>query len=170
MSFCCSIFDTQRVRYGFGRHEEYVQSTFTETAMYDVLVELLNVLATLCIKVSICLLVRRIIRGTHRKLRVVLWVIIAFLMALTLTTCVAFGLKCQPFRKTWNSAVPGRCFFNLNLGLLMRILCGKSPCDPDHIIQVTDTSLLTGIKSSGSGDRLCLRHYSNFRDPWASAE
>lgn len=126
MSFCCSIFDTQRVRYGFGRHVEYVQSTLIEASMYDVLVELFNILTTFCIKVSVCLLVRRIIRGTHRKIRVVLSLIILLLMALTLVTCVLFGLKCQPFRKTWNPEVPGICFINLKLGPLMRIMCGKS--------------------------------------------
>lgn len=134
MSFCCSIFDTQRVRYGFGRHMEYVQSTSTEAAMYDILEELFNVLTTLGIKVSICLLVRRIMRGTHRKVRGVLWAMIVFLMAITLTTCVAFGIECRPFRKSWDPEVPGTCSYILNLGLLMRILCGESPCDLGYII------------------------------------
>ena len=136
MSFCCSIFDTQRVRYGFGRHVEYIQSTFVQALMYDVLDELLNVLTTLCIKISICLLIRRIIRGTHTKIRIVLWIMIMFLLTLTLATCVLFGIICQPFKKMWNQEEPGVCLTYLKLGPLMRVLGGKSPCCSCHAIHV----------------------------------
>lgn len=127
MTLCCSIFDIQRVRYGFGRHVEYVQPTLTKASMYDVLEELINVIITLFIKLSVCLLIRRIIRATHPKVNMILWIMIVFLMIVAFTTCVLFSVQCKPFRKIWDFEVPGVCLTHLNLGLLVRGMAGESP-------------------------------------------
>lgn len=166
MSLSCSIIDILRVRYGFGRHVEYVSPTLKQASMYDVLEELLNVITTALIKISVCLLVRRIIRGTHPKIRVVLWVLIVFTLALTFTTCMVFSLQCRPFRKIWDLEVPGVCSTHLNLGPLMRVVGGESP---RHAMPYKRPVLILK-QSPGGSDRLCLRHHSSLRHWWASAE
>ena len=107
---------------------EFVQPTVIKADMYDVLVEVFNVVTIACIKVSVCLLVRRIIRGTHFKIRVVLWVMIVFLSSLAFTTFMFFGFLCKPMRRMWNPEIPEACSRHLNLlKPLMRVMCGKSP-------------------------------------------
>lgn len=93
--------------------------------MYCLVDEMLGVVATLFIKVSVCLLVRRIIRGTHPKLRVLLWTMIGFLFAVAFTTCVLYGTHCQPFRKSWDPDQPGVCLPPTALAPLMRAMGGK---------------------------------------------
>lgn len=55
------------MRWGFGRHVEYILPTLVEAQMYCVLDEMLSVVATLFIEVSVCLFVRRLIRETETK-------------------------------------------------------------------------------------------------------
>ena len=67
--------------------------------MYDVLEELINFIIILFIKVSVCLWIRRIIRATYPKVRVILWVMIVVLVLVAFTVCVIFSVQCKPFRK-----------------------------------------------------------------------
>lgn len=122
---CGSIIDTLQVRHGFGRHVEYIRPTLIKAEMYCMLAEMLGVIATLLIKISVCLFVRRLIRGTYPKLHVVLWGMIVIQIGVAFVTCVLFGTACRPFKKFWDPSHPGVCLAPDALLAAMRLMGGK---------------------------------------------
>lgn len=125
MSIYGAILNTLQVKYGFGRHIEYVLATLPRVAMYTTLVEMQNAIGTFLVKFSVCLFILRLIRRTYRKVRIVLWLTIFILFVLTITTLLVLGLQCIPFQKIWNREMPGSCFSASVLTQLIRILGGK---------------------------------------------
>ena len=126
ISLCGSILDTLQVNYGFGRHAEYVRPTLIEAERYCVLAEMLGVIATFLIKISVCLFVLRLIRGTHPKIRVVLWGMIVIQLGVALVTDILYGTACRPFKKLWDRDQPGVCLAPGVLVVPMRLMGGKS--------------------------------------------
>ena len=151
------------MNHGFGRHAIYVRPTLIEAEKYCLLAEMLGVIATFLIKVSICLFVQRLIRGTHLKIRVILWGMIVIQFGVALVTDVVYGIACRPFKKLWDREQPGVCLPPSVLVAPMRVMGGKSaiPC-----VQL----ILIWRRSFGSGARLCLRHHSHFYRRWTPAE
>lgn len=125
VSFCGSILDTLQVNYGFGRHAEYIRPTLIEAEKYCMLAEMLGVIATFLIKVSVCLFVLRLIRGTHPKIRVVLWGMIVIQLGVALVTDILYGTACRPFKKLWDRDQPGVCLAHSVLVVPMRLMGGK---------------------------------------------
>lgn len=126
ISLAGTILDTLQVNHGFGRHVEYVLPTLIEAEMYSVLAEMLSVIAILFIKISVCLFIQRLIRGTHPKIRVVLWVMIVIQLGVALVTDLLYGIACRPFKKLWDHKHPGRCLAPNALLAPMRLMGGKS--------------------------------------------
>lgn len=147
------------MHYGFGRHAIYVRPTLIEAAKYGLLAEMLGVIATFLIKVSVCLFVLRLIRGTHPKIRMILWGLIVIQFGVAFVTDVLYGTACRPFKKLWDREQPGVCLSPEVLVAPMRLMGGKSviPC-----VQL----ILIWRRSFWSGARLCLRHHSHFYHRW----
>ena len=67
-----TILSCLRVKYGFGRHIEYVLPQISQVTMYTTLVTMQNGIGTFLIKTSVCIFVLRLIQGTHPKIRALL--------------------------------------------------------------------------------------------------
>lgn len=103
--------------------------------MYTTLVEIQNGIGTFLVKTSVCLFVLRLIHGTNPRVRILLWVTIAILFAITLSTVMVVGLQCVPFQKTWHPEMHGSCISKSVQTQLIRILGSSSPKSPTHTLR-----------------------------------
>ena len=128
MTIYGSTLNTLQVKSGFGRHIEYLLPDVSRITMYTTIIEIENGIGTFLVKTSVCLFVLRLIRGTHPKIRVMLWVNIVVLLTDTLATLTVLGLQCIPFHKTWHPEVHGTCIPKPILTSVIRSYGSKTYC------------------------------------------
>ena len=119
-----SIINTLQVKQGFGQHVEYVVHNLGPIVMYTTIASIQNGIGTFLVKSSVCILVLRLIKGTHPRIRIILWFFITALLLFTLATLLVVGLQCIPMRKIWHPETPGFCIAKHVQPQLIRILGG----------------------------------------------
>ena len=113
-----------------GRHAIYVLPTLSKLLKYDVFAEFSVALGTGFVKMSVCIFILRLIKGTHRRIAISLYVIIILNSLITLTAVFLIAFQCTPFRKSWNPFIPGRCFSAEILTAITRVVGGILPFRP----------------------------------------
>lgn len=88
----------------------YVLPTLDNVVMWITFTELFSTIGVCLVKVSVCLFVLRFIGSTHRPLRILLWMLITVMSAITIALSVVLLLQCQPLAKVWNPNLPGTCW------------------------------------------------------------
>ena len=95
---------------GMGRHFSCLPDedkiTFLE---FSALSEAINVIGIGISKVSVCLMLLRIVEGVRRKTRQFLWALLAIVVASHLALALIFFLHCRPLAALWNPHVEGAC-------------------------------------------------------------
>lgn len=59
------------------------------------------------VKISICFFILALIRGTHKRLKQVIYALIAITTASSLCQILLWGLQAKPLKKLWKPEVPG---------------------------------------------------------------
>jgi hypothetical protein len=103
------VMESLAISYGIGVHKMYLTpSNAIEAAKWSTLTITPNVLATMMARISLCVLMMRIV-GRNKLYR-------GFLIAVIVGTCVVGTLTvlntyitCQPVAKMWNAPLPGHC-------------------------------------------------------------
>ena len=100
-------------------------------------------IASLCVcKLSICVSLLRIIRGSEMQLvRWTLYSTMVLVFTVNAAVIVTLFAQCHPVRKVWNSSIPGKCFaFPIELylailqgGALLNQKLHRPWCDTDSI-------------------------------------
>ncbi len=135
-----STFLTLQIHYGFGRHTVYVLPELPKLVMYNTIVQFGNTVGVCFVKISVCLFTLRFIKGTHKPVRIMLWVTIAITVALTTALVVTLSVSCIPFRKIWDEKLSGTCIEPSILNELVKVFGG--------------TCSLSGLDHSANSDHI----------------
>lgn len=105
------IFSIEMVVHGVGRHMYYLtMEQIVNAGLYLLIVQILYILATALVKCSACLFLLRIMaRGTSQRLHWFLYVLMAVMALLSVTTAIAILLQCTPPSAEWDPRVKGNC-------------------------------------------------------------
>ena len=117
------------VQNGMGRHVVYILPTLSKLLKVVVLAELGVALGVGFVKLSICIFVLRLIKGTHRRIAIAVYTVMIMNTVITLVAVFCIAFQCTPFEKVWNPKVPGRCFSAQVLTEIVRVVGGKSSLD-----------------------------------------
>ena len=82
-------------------------------------------LGTGFVKLSVCIFVLRVIKGTHHKVAITLYSVIAINSAITIMAVFCLAFQCRPLRKAWEPEIPGSCFSAQILTDIVRVVGGK---------------------------------------------
>ncbi|RCI14041.1 hypothetical protein L249_8039 [Ophiocordyceps polyrhachis-furcata BCC 54312] len=109
-----SVYITYCIHLGFGRHlhpllEADVVGTVWLTR-HLVILEALSLWTWALPKLPVAILLFRIFGKFKRGLGIILYSLVAFLIAIVVVQTVVTFVKCQPISKNWNPTVPGRCW------------------------------------------------------------
>lgn len=106
------IFQILAVRNGLGRHMYYLSlQNIVNTGLYFHVIEILYNLSTAVIKVSACLfLLRFMARGTTKKLRGFLYILMGVVLLLCVATAIVILIQCIPIQAGWDPRIKGRCW------------------------------------------------------------
>lgn len=112
---------------GFGRHVIYVEKTLSEASKWTTMAEIQATIAVGLIKTSVCLYILRIIKGTHRRLSMIIisFMVINILGTLAFVFVICF--QCIPFNKVWRPTVQGHCISPAILADANKGLGGDKP-------------------------------------------
>lgn len=99
------------VDYGFGRHVYYLPiEHIVNAGLYFRIVEMTCILATVLVKCSVCLFLLRIMaRGTSKRLRWLLYTLMAIMTVLSIPTVILILVQCIPLAAGWDPRVKGKC-------------------------------------------------------------
>lgn len=97
------------VRYGLGRHIEFVLPTLSQF-LHSILVgEIANALGMGFVKMSFCFFLLRLIDRTHRRIAMTVYSIMILNAAVTVAAVFCLGFQCRPLEKIWHPEIPGTC-------------------------------------------------------------
>jgi hypothetical protein len=97
------------VKYGIGTHKKYLSpGDAIEAAKWATLTITPNVLTTMMARISLCLLMLRIVGRTKMYRGFLIGIIVGTAVIGTLTVINTY-ITCRPVPKIWNSALPGTC-------------------------------------------------------------
>ncbi|RDA89841.1 hypothetical protein CP533_6960 [Ophiocordyceps camponoti-saundersi (nom. inval.)] len=109
-----SIYITYCIHLGFGRHlHPLLEADVGETVRLTrhlVILEALSLWTWALPKLPVAILLYRIFGKFKRGLGIILYSLVAFLIAIVVVQTVVTFVKCQPISKNWNPTVPGRCW------------------------------------------------------------
>jgi len=99
-------------KHGLGRHEFYLnEDQKIETGKYSALSIFFCISALNIAKISACLSLLRIIKGSDKRfLRWFLSFMIILQFAINVVVCTTLWVQCSPVRKVWTPALPGHCW------------------------------------------------------------
>ena len=101
------------VHAGFGQHIDYVHPAHLPAIIkFITLFESMTVPSLTCSRVSICIFILKVLKGTNgfRKKCFLYITIVLLLMVGCLSVGFTLG-QCQPITKIWNPTLPGTCQF-----------------------------------------------------------
>ena len=103
-------FLTNQITLGLGRHI-YCISPESRVGIrkWIAFLQLANVIGIGLAKVSVCVLVLRVIDKAAVKFSRFLWAIIVFVSAVHLTEIIVILVQCIPLEALWNPGVKGKC-------------------------------------------------------------
>ena len=115
------------VKYGMGRHYEYILPTLPKLIETFIIGGIVSCIAVGLVKISICLFVLRLIQGTHPRTRIALYITLSLNTVVTLVATITLGFQCKPLRKAWNLTIEGSCFTNQDRVNIVRVVGGMLP-------------------------------------------
>lgn len=123
------IFQILAVRNGLGRHMYYLSlQNIVNTGLYFHVIEILYNLSTAVIKVSACLFLLRIMaRGTTKKLRGFLYILMGVVLLLCVATAIVILIQCIPIQAGWDPRIKGRCWAYSQILVVGYTQNGESP-------------------------------------------
>ncbi|KAL9123976.1 MAG: hypothetical protein Q9217_006649, partial [Psora testacea] len=96
-----AVVNQKQVEYGFGRHLVYVKSTAVDIVKWTIIAEIQSYSAVLLVKLSVCLFILRVIKGTHRNIAKFIYVLMVLMTTLALAAMLTDALQCFPLEKAW---------------------------------------------------------------------
>ncbi|TGO77631.1 hypothetical protein BELL_0097g00030 [Botrytis elliptica] len=103
-----NAFDLVAIKSGFGRHEQYLHPLALITcAKYSQLAVCIAGLAICAIKCSVCFFLLNIIKGTHRRFTISIYILLAFTVVSSFISLLLWGLQATPIEKLWDPRVKG---------------------------------------------------------------
>lgn len=101
-------FDYKATASGFGRHEQYLSIIQRiDCAKFSQLAVCLAAFAICAIKCSICFFLLNIIKGTHHRFAIAIWILLAFTIVSTFISLLLWGLQAKPIAHLWDPRIPG---------------------------------------------------------------
>lgn len=101
-------FDYKATASGFGRHAIFLtEDELIEAAKYSQLAVGVANWAIGVVKLSVCFFLLNLIRGTHKKFRWAIYVMIALTFSFTLIGAILWGTQARPLAKLWDPRIPG---------------------------------------------------------------
>ena len=99
-----------QVHYGFCRHVYYIIHTVPNITEWTIIGIIISYVSMFLVKISVLFFILRVIKGTHRVIRIFLYYLIGFLNSSTIAAIVAALVQCIPLKKFWEPNIPGPCF------------------------------------------------------------
>ena len=81
------------------------------------------------VKISVSLFILRVIKGTHRYVRMSIYYLMGFLALSTLAAIIAASVQCIPLKKLWEPDTPGTCVSSSVSPQVTRVFGGKDGID-----------------------------------------
>ncbi|KAI9812642.1 MAG: hypothetical protein M1827_004631 [Pycnora praestabilis] len=104
-----AIVNSQQVHYGFGRHLVYVQPTVQEVSKWTIIAEIQSYSAVMLVKLSVCCFLLRVIKLTHKKVLIFIYILMVFLTGVGIAAMLVDAFQCFPLAKAWNKDLSGKC-------------------------------------------------------------
>ena len=105
-----SFINSLEVHYGLGRHINYLSPyQIMMAAKIDDLSQPFSTFSSCFARISVALLLRRIINPSKPQ-RYLLWFVIISLLIITFVQNVIQFVRCKPVGKLWNPEIPGTCW------------------------------------------------------------
>ena len=121
-----SIIAIYTVKNGFGRNIYYLQSHSIEnTVRYIFICEMLQIIGTSLIRVSVCIFILRMLSGAQRGLHVWIYGLLVFFAIVSLGNLLAIAFQCIPLRASWDKSIKGRCISTASLTRLAKAQGGN---------------------------------------------
>ena len=93
---------------GFGRHSKFLSiDNLVQALKYMQLGVVMAAIAIWSIKVSVCFFLLALLRDTHRRFRLFLWILMAFTTITTFIGLLLWGLQAHPIERLWDPRVKG---------------------------------------------------------------
>ncbi|KAI2601769.1 hypothetical protein GGR54DRAFT_634524 [Hypoxylon sp. NC1633] len=103
-----NVLEVQSVRSGFGRHLQFLTQEevlrLKQLSQYNILFANISLWA---VKISICLFIWTIVQKTHRRVRWVIYTLVALTTAASTCQGILWGIQARPLRKLWMPDIPG---------------------------------------------------------------
>lgn len=127
-----SICTSMQVHYGFGRHIHNVPlKELSLLIEWTTIAIIVNYIGIFCVKISVSLFVLRVIKGTHRRIRLLLYCFMVILALSTLAGIVTTSTQCIPLKKSWTQELPGKCVSRSVFDLTFSVFGGE-PIAREH--------------------------------------
>ncbi|MCJ1481776.1 hypothetical protein MMC06_001935 [Schaereria dolodes] len=96
---------------GIGRHAICVgEAAVYDTIKWSTIAQIIETVALMLVKLSVCLLLLRVIEKTSRRMTQFLYVLMVFIVALHIVPFFLYVLQCRPLRAVWDPLVQGKCY------------------------------------------------------------
>ncbi|KAF2656598.1 hypothetical protein K491DRAFT_777825 [Lophiostoma macrostomum CBS 122681] len=93
---------------GFGRHSKFLSTnSLVQALKYMQIGVVMATFAILSIKVSVCFFLLALLRDTHKRFRLFIWILMAFTTITTFIGLLLWGLQAHPIEKLWDPRVKG---------------------------------------------------------------
>lgn len=122
-----------------GRHFEYILPTLPNLIETFIVGEIGISIGIGLVRISICMFVLRLIRGTHPRTRTALCAILSLNTVVTLAGIFTSVFQCRPLRKAWNPTIEGTCFTKHVSENIIRVVGGELPALRDVYIERVET-------------------------------
>ena len=108
VNLACHIVE---VVHGFGRHEFYLSlSSVAINGKFEYIAQIHNVLSVTFTKVSAALFLLRVLaRGTTKRTKWPLYILMALFVTIAVVTIVADSVQCIPLSASWDPRAKGKC-------------------------------------------------------------
>lgn len=96
-----------------------------DAAKWTIIAQIQSYSAVLLVKLSVCLFILRVIKGTHRYIARFIYVLMVLMTMLALTAMLTDALQCIPLEKASRPKMKGHCTSPRILTRLTEIFGGK---------------------------------------------
>lgn len=103
-----------------------------DVVKWTIIAEIQNYSAVLLVKLSVCLFILRVIKGTHRNIAKFIYVLMVLMTMFALAAMLTDALQCFPLEKTWRPKLKGSCISPRILTRLTEVFGGKEDFNNKH--------------------------------------
>ena len=116
---------------GVGKHIFCLPTENVEEVLkWSTLTQMVEVITIAVVKISVCLLVLRVIEKAERRISQFLWALMGFVVASHFAAFLLYVLQCRPLAAVWNPSVHGTCYSQRNTYIAAYIAIGKCKTSP----------------------------------------